>query len=135
MYSLYMKDPFATGIFSINFHIIVSRKIKYYFPCFLLELLLDKMIEAMKSALNKNELRYLMKKFHFPQEKMVELEQNYHGRELIPQRVFAAMQFWKELYGPRATVDELIRILYLVGFEDISIELRNMKIISQRLRL
>ena len=39
-----------------------------------------KMFEAMKLAVNKNELRYLMKKFRFTEEKMIELEQNFHGK-------------------------------------------------------
>ena len=89
----------------------------------------------MKFALNKNELRYLMKKFRFPDEKMMELEQTYHGKEQLPQRVYAAMLFWKEFKGPQATIDELIRILHLVGYQQLSMELRNIKIMAQRLRL
>ena len=89
----------------------------------------------MKPALNKNELRYLMKKFRFPEEKMMELEQTYHGKEQLPNRVYAAMVFWKELKGPQASADELIRILHLVGYEQLSTDLRSMKIMAQRLRL
>lgn len=94
-----------------------------------------RMFEAMKFALNKNELRYLMKKFRFPDEKMMELEQTYHGKEQLPQRVYEAMLFWKEFKGPQATADELIRILHLVGYQQLSTVLRNIKIMAQRLRL
>ena len=94
-----------------------------------------RLFESMKLALSKNELRYLMKKFRFPEDKIVELEQTYHGKELLPQRVYAAMVFWKEENGPEATADELIRVLHLVGYQQLSSTLRNMKILAQRLRL
>lgn len=99
------------------------------------DLLITRMFEAMKPALSKNELRYLMKKLKFPNEKIVELEQMYHGKDRLPDRVMAAMLFWKEAYSEKATSDELIRVLHVVGHEQLSKQLWNMKIMSQRLRL
>ncbi len=101
---------------------------------FHLELLLTKMFERMKYDLNKNELRYLMKKLHFPEEKMVELEQIHHGKEKLPQRIYSAMLFWKEFKGEEATAEELLRILNILGHDDLAQSLRLMKIYAQRLR-
>jgi hypothetical protein len=93
------------------------------------------MFESMKTVLNKNELRYLMKRSRFPDDKIIELEQRYHGRDNLPQRVYAAMLVWKELKGPKATVDELIRSIHLMGFHQLANNLKKIKIMSQRLRL
>lgn len=99
------------------------------------ELLLMKMFHLVKTSLNKNELRYLMRKFRFPDDKMLELEQIYHGKEKLQERVYHAMLFWKELKGPLANVEELVRIMHIVGYEKLAQNLRSMKIIAQSLKL
>lgn len=99
------------------------------------ELLLMKMINVIKTNLNKNELRYLMKKFRFPEEKMAELEQTYYGKDKLQDRVYHAMLFWKEFKGPLANIEELIRVFHVIGYDDLCLKLRAMKIYAQRLRL
>lgn len=92
------------------------------------------MFERMKCDLNKNELRYLLKKFHFPEEKIMEFEQIHPGKENLPERIYSAMLFWKEFKGEEATAEELLRILHIVGHDELAQSLRLMKIYAQRLR-
>jgi len=47
------------------------------------ELLLMRMFEKVKTLLNKNELRYLMKKFRLPEDKMQEIEQTHYGIHVV----------------------------------------------------
>ena len=99
------------------------------------DLLLNQAFETMKTALTKHELRYLMKKFSFPEEKSQELESTYHGKDKLQDRVVHAMQFWKEYKGAQATIEELIRILHIVNLEELSQKLKALNIYSQALKL
>ena len=76
-----------------------------------------------------------MKKFRFPEEKMAELEQTYYGKDKLQDRVYHAMLFWKEFKGPLANIEELIRVFHVIGYDDLCLKLRAMKIYAQRLRL
>ncbi len=49
-------------------------------------MLLMQAFNSMKTALTKHELRYLMHKFKFPEDKVQELETTYHGKENLPNR-------------------------------------------------
>lgn len=98
-------------------------------------MLLMKMINVIKTSLNKNELRYLMKKFRFPEDKMAELEQTYYGKDKLQDRVYHAMLFWKEFKGPLANIEELIRVFHIIGYDEPCLQLRAMKLYAQRLRL
>ena len=88
----------------------------------------------MKYSLNKNELRYLMKKFGIPEEAVTELEQKHHGKEKLPDRIYDAMLLWKDFRGSEVTSDMLIRVLGIIGHKALSGKLNDMKIMSQRLR-
>lgn len=89
----------------------------------------------MKDAVGKNQLRALMHKFRFPEQKMQELEAAFHGRDRLPERVLGTMHFWREFCGPRATLSELIRTLRLMQMEALSQRLRAMQVCAQALRL
>ena len=97
--------------------------------------LLLKVFAEMKSALNKHELRYLMKKFRFPEDKIQELEATYHGKDQLEDRVFHAMMYWREFHGSQATLDELIRILHIVHMDELSEKIKSIKVLSQAMRL
>lgn len=96
-------------------------------------MLLMKMFDVVKVSLNKNELRYLMKKFKLPEDKVSEIEQTYAGKAQLQDRVYNCLLFWKQYRGPLATLDELIRIFHLIGYNQLCEKLRTMKIYSQRL--
>ena len=64
--------------------------------CFVPDMMLLKMFDVIKVSLNKNELRYVMKKFKFPDDKMAELEQTYHGKDKLQDRIYNAMLYRKE---------------------------------------
>ena len=98
--------------------------------CLVPDMMLLKMFDVIKVSLNKNELWYVMKKFKFPDDKMAELEQTYHGKD----RIYNAMLYWKEFKGMSATIDELIRIFHIIGYVELCNKLKIMKIYSQRLR-
>ena len=98
-------------------------------------MLLGRVFEAMKTSMNKHELRYLMKKLRFPEEKIQDLETTFHGKEKLPERIVNAMQFWREYKGSLATLSELIRILHIINMESLSQKLKAMQIYSQALRL
>lgn len=98
------------------------------------ELLLMKMFDVVKLSLNKNELRYLMKKFKLPEDKVAEIEQTYYGKDKLQDRVYNSLLYWKEYKGPLATIDELIRIFHIIGYTQVCDKLKAMKIYSQRLR-
>ena len=83
--------------------------------CFVPDMMLLKMFDVIKVSLDKNELRYVMKKFKFPDDKMAELEQTYHGKDKLQDRIYNAMLYWKEFKGMSATIDELIRIFHIIG--------------------
>ena len=46
-------------------------------------MLLGRVFEKMKTALDKHELRSLARKLGVPEEKMVELEQTHHGKDKL----------------------------------------------------
>lgn len=92
-----------------------------------------KMLDTIKGLLNKNELRYLMKKFKLPEEKVTEIEQTYTGKDKLQDRVYHSLLYWKEYKGPLATIDELIRVFHIIGYTQICEKLKTMKIYSQRL--
>jgi len=92
------------------------------------------MFDTVKISLDKNELRYLMKKFRFPDEKIADIEQTYIGKDKLQERIYNAMLFWKEFKGPLATVDELLRVFHIIGYEQLSLKLKAMKLYAQRLR-
>lgn len=92
------------------------------------------MFDAVKVALNKNELRYLMKKFKLPEEKVTEIEQLYFGKDKLQDRVYNSLLYWKEYRGSLATIDELIRVFHIIGYTHTCDKLRTMKVYSQRLR-
>lgn len=98
------------------------------------ELLLMKMIDVVKMMLNKNELRYLMKKFKLPEDKVAEIEQAYYGKDKLQDRIYHSLLYWKEYRGPLATLDELIRVFHIIGYTQVCNKLKTMKIYSQRLR-
>ena len=98
------------------------------------DLLLDKVFHVMSTALSKNDIRYLMKKFRFPDDTMAELDTKYHGKDNLKDKIYHAMLFWKSFKGQQATLSELIRILHIVGLDELSEKLRAMKIYSQALR-
>jgi hypothetical protein len=93
------------------------------------------MFNVMTNMMDKHELRHLMNKFKFPEDNMQELEAKYHGNANLKDRIYNAMLFWREFSGKDATVDELIRITHIVGFENVSEKLYAMKIYSQAVRL
>ena len=45
------------------------------------------------------------------------------------------MLFWKEFRGPQANIDELVRILHIVGMESLSKQLKRMKVYSQAVKV
>lgn len=92
------------------------------------------MFDIIKTSLTKQELRYLLKKFRFPDEKIAELEQTYHGKDKLQDRTYHAMLFWREFKGPLATIDELLRVFHLIGYEPLCQKLKAMKIYAQRPR-
>ena len=94
-----------------------------------------KMFDLMTHNMDKHELRYLMRKFRFPTEKMEELEATYHGKDNLKERIYNAMLAWKELKGPQASGEELIRILHIIGLEDLSQKLHAVRIYSQVMKL
>ena len=47
---------------------------------------------TLKPALNKHELRYLMRKLRMPDETFAEIEQQYAGKDKVQDRVFAALK-------------------------------------------
>jgi hypothetical protein len=49
--------------------------------------------------------------------------------------VYHAMLFWKEFKGPLANIDELIWVFHVIGYDELCLQLRAMKIYAQRLRL
>ena len=102
--------------------------------CFVPDMMFLKMFDVIKVSLNKNELRYVMKKFQFPDDKMAELEQTYRGKDKLQDRIYNAMLCWKEFKGLSATIDELIRIFHIIGYVELCNKLKTMKIYSQRLR-
>ncbi|KAK3083332.1 hypothetical protein FSP39_019767 [Pinctada imbricata] len=67
------------------------------------DILMLKMFDILKVSMNKHELRYLLKKFRFPDEKISELDQMYHGKDKLPDRIYNALLFWREFKGPMAT--------------------------------
>ena len=99
------------------------------------DILMQRMVEAIGPLLTKNDLRYLMKKFQLSGEKITELEQKYHGKENLSNRISAAVQYWREFGNIKATTGELIRILHLIGYRQLSHLLINMKTMAQRVRL
>jgi hypothetical protein len=92
------------------------------------------MFDVVKTSLTKQELRYLLKKFRFPDEKIAELEQTYHGKDKLQDRTYNAMLFWREFKGPLATIDELLRVFHLIGYDPLCQRLKAMKIYAQRPR-
>lgn len=92
------------------------------------------MFDVVRVSLNKNELRYLMKKFKLPEDKVTEIEQTYFGKDKLQDRVYHSLLFWKEYKGPLATIDELIRVFHIIGYTQLCEKLKTMKIYSQRLR-
>lgn len=98
------------------------------------DILMAKMFDVIKTSLTKQELRYLLKKFRFPDEKISELDQTYHGKDKLPERIYHAMVFWREFKGPLATIDELLRVFHLIGYDALCQKLKAMKIYAQRPR-
>lgn len=98
------------------------------------DMLLIRMFEMLKSRMDKNEIRYMMKKFRFPDDKIANIEQTYHGKDKVQDRVYNALLFWKEFRGPLATADELIRVFHIVGYDELCLQLRNIRIMAQRTR-
>lgn len=101
---------------------------------FVSDILMAKMFDVIKTSLTKQELRYLLKKFRFPDEKISELDQTYHGKDKLPERIYHAMVFWREFKGPLATIDELLRVFHLIGYDALCQKLKAMKIYAQRPR-
>ena len=89
----------------------------------------------MKDELSKTDLRALLKKLKVPEDNIMELEQKFPGRELLPERVVQGLRFWRQYFGPSATINELVRITHIINFENISVKLNAMKVFAQRLRL
>jgi hypothetical protein len=98
-------------------------------------MLLLKTFDVVKAALNKNELRYLMRKLKLPEDKVLEIEQTYAGKDKLQDRVYNSLLFWRKHRGPLATLDELIRVFHIIGYDQVCDKLRTMKVYSQRLRL
>ena len=98
-------------------------------------MLIMRAFNIVREHLNKHEIRYLMRKFRFPEEKITDLEATYHGKENLKDRVFHAMLYWREMAGVEASMDELIRVLHIVGMEALSQKLRALKVCSQALRI
>ena len=96
---------------------------------------MERMFAAMKNDLSKTDLRALLKKLKLPEEKIQELEQRFPGRDQLPERVVQGLRFWRQHYGPSATINELVRITHIINFESISVKLNAMKVYAQRLRL
>ena len=70
-------------IASVWFH---CTTVLLYYCNFWVDLLLAKAFDGMKTAFNKHELRHVMNKFHFPEEKVQELETTYHGKDQLVNR-------------------------------------------------
>ena len=96
---------------------------------------MDRMFHSMRDDLNKSELRALLKKLRVPEDHISELEQRLPSRDHLPDRIVAGLRFWREFFGPSASIDELIRITHIINFEAVSSKLRTMKVYAQRLRL
>ena len=96
---------------------------------------MERMFMALKDELSKTDLRALLKKLKVPEDKVMELEQKYAGRDQLPERVLQGLRFWRQHFGPSATINELVRITHIINFEAISVKLNAMKIFAQRLRL
>lgn len=97
-------------------------------------MLIMRMFDVIKMSLNKNELRYLMKKLRLTDDKISELEQTYQGKDKLHDRIYNTLLHWRELHGPEATIDTLIHVFHLIGYNNVTQKLRSMKLLSQRLR-
>ena len=95
---------------------------------------MERMINGMKDDLSKTDLRALLKKLKLPDDKIMDLESKFPGRDQLPQRVVEGLRFWRQYFGPSATINELIRITHIMNFENISLKLNAMKVYAQRLR-
>ena len=87
-----VKTLFCLKFHEINCIFLFDFKtelVYYYELC--VDLLLAKAFDVMKSAFNKHELRHLMNKFRFPEEKVQELETTYHGKDQLVNRYCRSM--------------------------------------------
>ena len=93
------------------------------------------MFEVLSQTLNKQELRYLLRKLKVPDDKIQELETEYHGRERLKDRIYNSLIAWKECRPKNATAEELVRILHITGMEETSEKLKAVRVYSQAHRL
>ena len=96
---------------------------------------MERVFEMMKTNMNKHELRYLLKKLWVPEDSIQELEQSYHGKEKLQERIINGFRLWRQLKGFQANLEELIRILHIVNMEELSQNVKAIKVYSQALRL
>ena len=99
------------------------------------DLLLNRMIEELVPALNKHELRYLLRKMKLTDEQISELEQRFAGKDKLQERVRNSLHTWRQLRGKDATTDEIIRIVHIIGWAPLASKLRSMKVLSQAIKL
>merc|ERR1719422_609893 len=95
------------------------------------ELLMERMFQSLKDELSKTELRSLLKKLKVPEAAIMDLEQRLPARDQLPERVLQGLRFWRQHFGPTASINELIRITHIINFEALSIKLNAMKVYSQ----
>ena len=97
--------------------------------------LLLRAFTQLKTLLNKHELRHLLHKLRLAEENISSLEETYHGRDHLKDRIFHSLVAWKDDAGGAATMDELIRILHIINMREVSCKMRKTKIYSQAIRL
>ena len=93
------------------------------------------MFDTVREYLDKYELKHLMRKLRFPANKMQEMEETYKGNANLKDRISQCLLCWKEYNQEWANCDELVRILHIIGEDDLSTTLKEMKIKYQALRL
>ena len=52
----------------------------------------------------------------------------------LQDRIVAGMNAWKELRGPHASLDDVIRVLHVIHMDKLSDKLKTMRILSQAIR-
>ena len=99
------------------------------------DVLLLKAFDVVKPALNKHELRSLMRKFRFADEKIKELETTYHGKSMLAERVYRVLLHWQQTTDANASIDALIHTLHIMGIEALAQKLTELKICAHAPRL
>lgn len=129
-------QPYYENIHTYMYVLIsCSRKFRFYELFIFTDILLSRVFEVLKTSLSKHDLRYLMKKFRFPDDKVQELETVFHGKDQLEDRVYHAFLYWREVRGPMASLDELIRVLHITNMEELSQQIKTIKVYSQALKL